>query len=258
MRVVRLDGRPLDPSAPALSVDDPAVRWGEGLFETMRAGGGRVPLLERHLARLAASARTLGLEGLPSADEVRTEVAAALAAFGGGPARVRLTVTPRPTLLVEVAGRSDTPPQTTAIALRGAWLPGDAMAEHKSLSYARLRMAQRRAEWAGAGHALLLDEDGRMGEAAVANVFCAVGGELVTAPVRGLLPGVARAVVLERVGAREEAAAEDAWRAAPEIVVVNAVRGAQAVVSVNGTPVGDGRPGPWARRIAEALEAANS
>ncbi len=258
MRVVRLDGRALDPSAPALSVDDPAVRWGEGLFETMRADGGRVPLLERHLARLARSAGILGLEGLPDAAAVRAEVAAALAAFGNGPARVRVTVTPRPTLLVEVSGRSGTPDETTAIALRGGWLPGDAMAEHKSLSYARLRMAQRRAEWAGAGQALLLDEEGRMGEAAVASVFCVVGGELLTAPVRGLLPGVARAVVLEAVGAREEAAPEEAWRVAPEIVVVNAVRGAQAVVAVDGAPVGDGRPGPWMERISDALKAAAS
>ena len=85
-RVVWLDGRIVDPAGPRLAIDDPGVRWGEGLFETMRAEGGRVPLLERHLDRLRASAAALGLD--PDARPRRrcaTAVAAALAAGDGGP-----------------------------------------------------------------------------------------------------------------------------------------------------------------------------
>ncbi|WP_191061499.1 aminotransferase class IV, partial [Geminicoccus harenae] len=43
---------------------DPADRGlllGDGLFETMRASGGKVPLLHLHAARLAASAGELGI-----------------------------------------------------------------------------------------------------------------------------------------------------------------------------------------------------
>lgn len=256
MRVVWLDGALVEPGAAALPIDDPGARWGEGLFETMRAEGGRVALLERHLARLRASATTLGLAPMPSGDDARAAVAAALAAFGPAPARVRLTATPRPTLLVEVAPLGAAPGTARAVSLRGAWLPDDDLAEHKSLSYLRHRRSQRRAEAAGADHALLLDARGRLGEAALASVFCAMEGELVTAPATGLLAGVARAVVLEAVGARLEAPAEEAWRAADEIVLTNALRGAVAVVEVDGRPVGDGAPGPRAAEIARALRAA--
>jgi branched-chain amino acid aminotransferase len=221
----------------------------------MRAHGGRVALLDRHLARLGASGTALGLDGLPGPDEVRAAVEAALAAFGPAPARVRLTATTRPTLLVEVTALRPEPATATAHAIRGAWVRGDPLAAHKTLSYARFRLWQRRAEAAGADHALLLDTDGRLGEAALASVFCIVDGALVTAPADGLLPGIARALVLERVGAREEAVAEDAWRGASEIVLTNAVRGAVPVVAVDGRPVGDGRPGPRAREIARALGA---
>ena len=48
---------------------------------------------------------------------------------------------------------------------------------------------------------------------------------------------------------------EPELRGAREIVVANAVRGARAVVRLDGAPVGDGRPGAWARRLDSALAA---
>jgi branched-chain amino acid aminotransferase len=255
-RVVWLDGGLVPAEGAALSIDDPAVRWGEGLFETMRAERGRVALLERHLDRLEASARTLGLAPMPSRAEMRFAVAEALAASGAAPGRVRLTATPRPTLLVEVVPE-DPPPAVpaavTAVSVPGAWWPGNRMAEHKSLSYAGSRLAQRRAEAAGADHALLLDAEGRLGEAALANAIVATDAGPRTAHVAGLLPGVARAIAMEAVGAREQRLCEPTWRAAREIVLTNAVAGALAVVAVDGAPVGDGRPGPLAHAIAAAM-----
>ena len=159
-RVVWLDGRIVPSDRARVSADDPGVRWGLGLFETMRAAGGRVPLLDRHLERLLTSAATLGLGGVPDEAALRDAVAAALAAGDSGPARVRLTVTPRPTLLVEVTPVDGVPwgapGEGSAVTLRGAWVPGDRIAEHKTLSYAAWRLAQRDAEAAGADHALLL------------------------------------------------------------------------------------------------------
>jgi branched-chain amino acid aminotransferase len=259
---VWLDGRLVPPDRALLGIDDPGVRWGLGLFETMRAEGGRVPLLDRHLRRLLASAAALGLTPFPDEAGIRGAVAAVLSAHGDGPARVRLTATPRPTLLVEAAPlpagdvQLDEPRSSIGLSLPGAWVPGNRIAEHKTLSYAAWRLAQRRAEAAGAGHALLLDRAGRLGEAAVANVFCDLGGEVVTAPADGLLPGVARAICLAEVGARERAPEEREWRAAREIVAVNALRGAVAITAVDGAPVGDGTPGPLARALAAALAAA--
>ena len=261
MRVVWLDEALVDPATAGLSIDDPGVRWGEGLFETMRAEDGHVPLLGRHLDRVARSTRVLGLAPMPAADAMEDAVGAVVAALGTGPARIRLTATPRPTLLVEGASvepLAADPPAASAISLRGAWEPGHVLAEHKTLSYAGFRRAQRAAEGAGARHALLLDDAGRLGEAATTSVFCVVGGRLTTAPAMGLLPGVARALVVEGIATAEQVCDETAWRRADEIVLTNALRGAVAVVAVDGVPVGAGAPGPVARSIHELLRSALS
>ena len=48
-----------------LPVDDRGLQYGDGVFETMRAEGGRVALLDRHLARLATGCAALGFDPPP-------------------------------------------------------------------------------------------------------------------------------------------------------------------------------------------------
>jgi branched-chain amino acid aminotransferase len=237
-----------------MSVLDPGARWGEGLFESMRARGGAIFRLERHLDRLEHSAAALGLAPLPTRDEIVDAVRRTVAANPAESQRVRVTVTPHPTLVVEADAYD--PPAGAAesgiavVSVRGAWSPARRIAEHKTLSYATYRLHQRGAEAVGAAQALLLDDAGRLGEASMANVFVVVGGELATAPVAGLLPGVTREAVMEIAGAVREALLEESeWRAADEMVLTNAVQGILPVVSCDGRPVGAGTPGPTARRL---------
>ncbi len=251
MRVVRVNGRSVAPDAAALSVDDPLARAGDGLIETMRARNGTVFRLDRHLARLARSAEELEMRGLPAEDAIRAEVAEAVAAAGRGDLRVRVAVSAAPTIWVEaeeVAPLRMEPGRVTAITLPGGWRPDLMTARHKTASRAMWAWADRRAAEARAGAALLLDDDGRMGEATTASVFVRAGGEVLTAPARGLLPGVGREVMMSLIpGVRERAAERAEWTAADEIVLVSALRGVVAVTSVDGRPVGDGMPGPMAR-----------
>lgn len=240
-RVVWLDGGFANPATAALSIDDPAVRYGEGLFETMRADGGTIPLIARHLRRLDRSIAALDLAPMPALAAVRTAAETVAAALPAGPARIRVTVTPRPTLLVEgelIA--PDEPRRLATAAFRGLWHPGRAIAEHKTLSFIGWRDSQRRAAAAGADTALLLDSDGRLGEASTANVFCVIGRELVTPPVQGILPGVIRELVLELTAARQEVLAESVWRAADEMFLTSGVRGVASVATCDGRPIGDG------------------
>jgi len=260
MRVVRVNGREVGAGEAALSVDDPLARSGDGLIETMRARNGAVFRLERHLARLAESARALEFRGLPSTDQIRAEVGAAVAAAGRGDLRVRVAVSEAPTLWVEagpVAALTMEPGTATAITMPGSWRPDLFTAQHKTASRAMWSWADRRAAEAGVDAALLLDDDGRMGEATTASVFVrTAGGEVLTAPVRGLLPGVGREVMLEFIpGVRERAAERAEWTGASEVVLVSALHGVVAVTSIDGRPVGDGKPGPLARGQQSAFKA---
>lgn len=240
-----------------LPIDDPAVRHGAGLFETMRAQDGAIPWLQRHLDRLESSARTLHLEGIPHPASIHRAARAVAAALGDGVARIRVTATPHPTLIVDGAHINDAVETMTAVSVRGAWHPGRTVAEHKTLSFLEWRHAHERATVAGADLALLLDAGGRLGEASVANVFCVIGGALVTAPVDGLLAGIARAAIFALRPAREEALDESAWRAADEMFATNAFRGVVPIVRCDGRPIGDGSVGPVTselrRQIGETL-----
>lgn len=254
-RVSRVDGRPVD--RVALDGDDPLVRAGDGLVETMRGRRGRVAFLDRHLDRIAASGRALGIP-VPGADALAGEIEATLAAARGEDHRVRLCVTAAGRVWVEAVPTGPpaaTPGERTAVALAGAWAPAAWIAEHKTTSRALWSWAARRAAAAGADTALLLDADGRLGESVTANVIVVTaGGARLTAPVRGLLPGVGRAVALGLdPGIVERAAGPGEWRDAREILLVGAVRGVDAVVRVDGRPVGAGVAGPVARRLAAAM-----
>ncbi len=240
-RVVWLNGALVDAAGAGLSIDDPGVRFGEGLFETMRGHNGTIPWLERHLARLQQSIATLGLDGMPPIADVRDAAALVAASFDTATTRIRVTVTPHPTLLVEGAPVEIDPDATlTAATVRGAWHPGRRVAEHKTLSFLAWRDAQRTAQATGADTALLLDIDGRLGEASTANVFCVIGGELVTAPIDGILPGITRAIVMELAPVRQAHLDEPTWRAADEMFVTSAVRGIVPITSCDGHDIGHG------------------
>lgn len=255
MNLVWRAGRIGGAEALAFRSGDPAAR-GLGLFETMRAADGDVPWLDDHLDRMLRSARDLGLDGFPPRGAIESAVSDLLAAAGPGEWRVRITAGDAPSLVVDL-GPVPAPSAAGASAVtdRGAWDPSRALAEHKTTSYGAHLLAQRRAEAREAQHALLLDAAGRLGEAAVANAFCVVDGDLMTAPARGLLPGVARARVLAAAEAIERAPEEEEWRAATEVFLTNALRGVIPVIRIDGRPVGEGSVGPLTSSVAEGLVA---
>ena len=172
--------------------------------------------------------------------------------------RVRLTVTPRPTLLVEVdprgpACRRRARGPSTAVSVAGGVGARQPHRRAQDALLRRLAAAPAPRGGGGADHALLLDRDGRLGEAAVASVFCAVGRRDRHRPrPTACCPASRGRSACRRSAPRERAAEEREWRAAREIVAVNAVRGATAITAVDGSRWATGRPARsrtrWPRR----------
>lgn len=257
-RVVWLNGGFVDDDHASLSIDDPAVRYGEGLFETMLAVDGELTHIDRHLDRLTHSSGTLGMTGLPSRTALENAAHEVARRFPEGLARVRLTATPYPTVLVEGTTEQNLPLRHhTAVSLRGAWRPENHVAEHKTLSSLALRLARHTAARAGADTALLLDSEGRLGEASYSNAFCVRDGDVFTAPAAGLLPGTTRARVCEMIEVTEVALSEDLWRSADEVFTTSAVTLVAAIIAVDGARIGDGQPGEVTRAVATMLAPAS-
>jgi D-alanine transaminase len=104
-------------------------------------------------------------------------------------------------------------------------------------------------------------EDGVVTEGSLSSVFALVDGTLRTHPAGArILPGVTRAVVLELAAAlgvpvREAACTLGELRAADELFVANTTADVLPVVTLDGRPIGDGRPGPVTRALGDALAA---
>ena len=117
-------------------------------------------------------------------------------------------------------------------------------------------MAKQRAVAAGADEALFV-RDGMLMEGSHSNAFAVLDGVLRTAPATNyILAGITRDVVLEL--AREAGipvleypllAAEVPL--ASELFMTSTTSDVLPVVRVDGRPVGDGAPGPVARRLYE-------
>jgi len=101
----------------------------------------------------------------------------------------------------------------------------------------------------------ILFRDGQLTEASSSNVFVVKDGVLLAPPKDHLvLPGITYDVVLEIARAREfevevRAVTEAEVRAADEVWVTSSTKEVLAVSSLDGKPVGDGKPGPLFRRM---------
>jgi branched-chain amino acid aminotransferase len=235
---------------------------GDGVFETVLVRAGRPFALSRHLARLAHSARGLGLAP-PPADDLADAIGEVLAAedLAEGVLRITWTSGPgplgsrrgggRPTLLV-AAGPAPSHPETESI-VTVPWPRNErgALAGLKTISYAENARALAHAEAMGGGEALFLNTRGELCEGTGSNVLLVVDGRLVTPPLEaGCLAGVTRALVIERSGELVEEAPlrPDDLARASEVLLASTTRGVQAVSMVDGVP--RPAPGPVASRLA--------
>lgn len=234
-----------------------------GCYTTARVRAGAPTLPARHADRLLRDACAVGL---PRPDPVAiAEAFATLArlAFGPGEGIVRL----------QAGAREDGGPAlvgtTRSLGADGAtWSasvapfahPGPARALGAKLA---TRPVWRRARaWAAehdADETLLFDAEGRLVEGARSNLVVVDGRGALLHPEPGLgaVAGLALAVLTDREPTLRPARIGRTDLAdARELLALNAVRGVRPIVSIDGRPVGDGRPGPVAARLAAAFVAA--
>ena len=194
------------------------------LFETVRAGAGLGPpaLLDRHRARLAASARALGRPFDPDAFDALVRADAA-----GPPVLLRVALRPDGTLhaVPRPLGPLPTPLRIGDVGVRVR--SGDLGLRHKSTLRAPYDAASGAARAAGLDEGVLVNERGEATETSRFSLFVRPErGPLLTPPVAsGLLPGVLRAALLASGEAREAVLTLADLEAAPDVVVGNAARG---------------------------------
>jgi para-aminobenzoate synthetase/4-amino-4-deoxychorismate lyase len=188
------------------------------LLETMRLEGGRVALLDRHLARLQGSARYHG-------SPLDLAAVRSLVEREAGDARLRLLLPPDGTARLE---RTPLPapldgPAKVAIS-RAPTVSSDPARFHKTT--AREFYESRRAARPDCFDVILVNEANEPAESTIANLVVELDGKRVTPKLEaGLLPGVFRAELIATKQVRERALTLAELLGARRLWLVNALRG---------------------------------
>jgi len=276
--IVHLNGRLVPRFEAKLSPFDHGFLYGYGLFETMRAYDGRIFRLDSHLTRLRCSAESIGLTHsiLTTEDGKQSLKAACLAtleANGLKDARVRLTVSAgegdvapdpvtcsSPTVLITARSLVPLPAKKYETGFKAAvsFLRRNSqspLSRLKSTCYMENILARTTARAAGYDEAIFLNEQGYLAEGSTTNIFLVSRGELITPCFEsGVLPGITRDAVLE-IARTSNIKATERWVELNELIeaeeafLTNSILELAPLVSVEGRPIGPGKPGKLTRDL---------
>jgi branched-chain amino acid aminotransferase len=279
-RIVAMNGRLVPEAEATVSVFDHGLLYGDGVFEGMRAYGGRVFRLEEHLDRLWHSARAIALEIPVGKEALARTVDETVAANGLPDGYVRLIVTRGAGTLGLDPNRTSHPQVIVivdTIALyprehyeRGLRIvtaatqrthPAALSPRIKSLNYLNNIMAKLEGLQAGCVEALMLNHKGEVAECTADNVFAVRRGAVVTPPPdAGILEGITRGAVMELalaagIDCRETTLTRHDLYTADEVFITGTAAEVVPVVEIDGRKIGAGVPGPVTKRLAADFHA---
>jgi D-alanine transaminase len=276
LSICHLNGSLLALRDARISPLDRSFLFGDGVYEVIAVRRGQARRLAANLARLTRSLRELRIRDPHTEPRWRQLIAELIHANGAGDLYVYLQVSrgaeygrnhaplpeleptvfafcaPLPTLSPEVLERGI----SCITATDTRW----ARCDIKSVALLANVLLRQQAVEAGAGETILL-RDGWLTDASSSTVYVVVGGQVWAPPNSNyLLPGTTRNLLEELADAhgierRSVAISEAQLRTADEIWLTAATRGVVAVTTLDGKPVGSGRPGPLWRRMHELIEA---
>ena len=276
--IIYLNGTLVPAQEAKISPFDRGLLYGYGLFETMRSYNGRVFRLDRHLARLKRSAWVLALASELEAYDLEQAIYKTLEANQLKDARIRLTVS------AGLGDRGLAPPNlgpiTVMVSAQKLSLPStqvyrrgiraaivstrrnslSPLSQIKATNYLDSFVGLSQAVALGAEDAILLNERGFIAECSTSNIFLVAEGILTTPSVEsGILPGITREAVLELardlgIEAVEREIPEADLFQAEEAFLTTSVREVVPITSVNGKPVGSGKPGTVTKRLMAAYK----
>lgn len=256
-----------------VSVEDRGFQFGDGIYEVIRTYGGRPFELDAHLARLDQSARALDLTQPYPPQRWKEYILEGIKLAGYHHAKVYLQVTrgavPRdhvcppdiePTVVMTIRELS---PLSASPCVSGV----EAMTmedirwgrcDIKSVNLLANVLARQQAKKARVFEAILV-KNGDVTEGAVSNVMAVLGGTVVTAPEGPrILSGVTRSVVLQLARQRglqlkQRYLSLDELYGAEEVFLTGTTVEVLGVVRIDGKTIGNGKPGPVTRALAEGF-----
>jgi len=271
---VYLNGEFVRKNEAKISVFDHGFLYGDGVFEAMRAYGGRVFKLQSHLQRLWESAKAIALKIPLSREKLTEKVLETLRKNKLKDAYVRLVVSrgegdlgldprkcPHPQIIIITDKISIYPEELyekgleIAVVSTRRNIPSALNPRIKSLNYLNNILAKIEVNLQGLPEAIMLNKDGYVAECTADNIFIVEGEALVTPPTWvGALKGITRGVVMELaqkegISVQERTFTPAALYASDECFLTGTAAEVIPVTKVDGRAIGDGVAGPMTKRL---------
>src|SRR5918994_3065722 len=278
--IIWLDGEWCDRGSAMISVYDHGLLYGDGVFEGVRAYGGKAFRLDDHLERLYDSAKAIWLEVPIDQQELSSITVEALQRSGIAEAYIRHIVTrgagdlgldprkcPKPSVIIIVDTIKLWPEQVYETGLNvitaGTPIPHreSLSPREKSLNYLAHIMAKVEGIQAGADEVLMLDVAGNVAEGSGQNIFVVKHGKLRTPPPHaGILRGVTRDVVIELAAKAGYTVDESMMNrydiyTADEAFLTGTATEIVAMRQLDGRVIGSGKAGPVTRDLRARFQA---
>lgn len=252
----------------SVSVFDHGLLYGDGVFEGIRAYGGRIFRLAEHIDRLYASAKSIWLDpGMAQAD-MRKMVEEAQSKSGIKDSYIRLVITRGTGDLGMDPRKCEKPTVFCIVDTIALWskeryergltcITAATPISHKenlsprvkSLNYLSHILAKIEGIAANVDEVIMLDSSGYVAEASGMNLFCARRGVVKTPPpYSGILRGVTRDAMIEMArDANYEVVEEPLNRydlySADEVFLTGTAAEIVAVTKLDGRVIGNGQSG---------------
>lgn len=274
-RIAYVNGRYLPHGEASVHIEDRGLQFADSIYEVFGVFGGRIWDEEEHLDRLERSVGEIQLAmPMPRAAlklvlrEVarRNHIADGLIYLQVTRGAVRrdhaIPQREQPSTLILTAREVDANgfDERRASGISVVTRPDErwARCDIKSTALLPNILAKTAARNAGAWEAWLIDREGRVTEGSSTTAWIVdKDGDLVTRDLdNAVLPGVTRRVLAQVAESAQMPIVERRFTradalAAREAFITAATIGALPVVTIDGNPVGDGKPGPVARRLQE-------
>jgi D-alanine transaminase len=270
-----IDGKIIGLDEKVIEIEDRGYQFGDGVYEVTRVYNHRPFALNLHFERLRRSLSELRISSPYTFEELAKfhDLLIQTSGIGEGSVYLQITrgVSPRAHVFPEhVVSRltMTIQPVTPKNELRAAGAAGIFVPDErwlrcdiKSINLLPNVLAKQQATEAGAFEAIQV-RDGWVTEGSMTNFFVVKDGLLRTHPANHLiLRGISRRLILERLAPQlglrvaEEPFGVAFAKSADEAFVTATVTEVMPMVSLDGARIGNGKPGPVARRLIEALHA---
>ena len=237
-----------------------------GVFETLKVSDGKVVALDKHLERLVASAHSASPSAKLDIGKIRLDLLAAVRKEGLQNAYVRFTwledgngfsftIVKLPRKIPLSFYRRGVSIETSATRRNSlASLSGEfKVREFHNGLLSVLDGLDRK----GIFERVYLDQQGYVCEGTISNLFIVKGSVLITPPrYLGALAGVTRSAVLalgeeEGLDVMERPFTRFELYAAQEAFLTNTSLGILPVTKADGRTIGDGKLGPWTKKLMD-------